>query len=64
MQETPDQPWGRLSGLLAAAGAMLIGVLRNLNPDVIVLRAIVSGTVVGIVVGLLTRLLRRLAEDD
>lgn len=50
--------------MLAAAGAMLIGVLRNLNPDVIVLRAIVSGTVVGIVVGLLTRLLRRLAEDD
>lgn len=64
MDETSDQPWGRLSGLLAAAGAMLVGVVRNLNPDVILMRAVVSGVVIGTVVGLLSRLLQRIAEDE
>lgn len=64
MDDNSDQPWGRLSGLLAAAGAMLIGVLRNLNPDTILLRAVISGVVVGAVVELLSRFLRQLAEDD
>jgi hypothetical protein len=64
MDNHSDQPWGRLSGLLAAAGAMLIGVLRNLNPDVILIRAIISGIVVGTVVNLLTQVLQRIAEDD
>ena len=64
MEDRSDQPWGRLSGLLAAAGAMLIGVLRNLNPDTILLRAVISGVVVGAVVELLSRFLRQLAEDD
>ncbi|MBL8848978.1 MAG: hypothetical protein JNG89_04810 [Planctomycetaceae bacterium] len=64
MDEQHDQPWGRLSGLLAAAGAMLIGVLRNLNPDVILIRAIIAGIVVGSVVNVLNQVLRRIAEDD
>jgi hypothetical protein len=64
MDDHSDQPWGRLSGLLAAAGAMLIGVLRNLNPDVILIRAIVSGIVVATVINLLTQVLQRIAEDD
>jgi hypothetical protein len=64
MEDTSNQPWGRLSGLLAAAAAMLIGVVRNLNPDVILMRAVVSGVVVGMVVGLLSRFLQRIAEDE
>lgn len=64
MDHTSDQPWGRLTGLLAAAGAMLIGVLRNLDPDVILQRALISGLVVGIVVGLLSRFLHSIGEDN
>lgn len=64
MDHTSDQPWGRLTGLLAAAGAMLIGVLRNLDPDVILQRALVSGLIVGLVVGLLSRILQSLGDDD
>jgi len=64
MKDESDQPWGRLSGVLAAAGAMLIGVLRDLNPDTILLRAAIAGTVVGAVVGLLSRLMQRMAEDE
>ena len=64
MDDHSDQPWGRMSGLLAAAGAMLIGVLRNLNPDVILVRALIAGAVVGTVVSLLTQVLRRIAEDE
>lgn len=64
MDHTSDQPWGRLTGLLAAAGAMLIGVLRNLDPDIILQRALVSGLIVGLVVGLLSRILQSLGDDD
>jgi hypothetical protein len=63
MQHTSDQPWGRLTGLLAAAGAMFIGVLRNLEPDVILQRALVSGLVVGAVVGAVSRFLHKIDED-
>ncbi len=64
MQDTSDQPWGRLTGLLATALAMLIGVLRNLDPDVILQRALVSGIVVGVVVGLVSRFLHAIEADD
>jgi hypothetical protein len=64
MDRSSEQPWGRLTGLLAAAGAMLIGVLRNLDPDVILQRALVSGLVVGAVIGLLSRFLTTIDEGD
>jgi hypothetical protein len=64
MDDTANQPWGRLTGLLAAAAAMLIGVVRNLDPDVILQRALVSGLVVGVVVGLLARFLHSIDEED
>jgi len=64
MDDHPNQPWGRFSGLLAAAAAMLIGVLRNLNPDVILVRSIIAGIAVGTVVNVLSQVLRRIAEDD
>ena len=64
MDDTANQPWGRLTGLLAAAAAMLIGVLRNLDPDVILQRAVVSGVVVGVVVGLVAKFLHAIDADD
>jgi hypothetical protein len=47
----PHQPWGPAGGLLAACGATLTGVLRGVDPDVILGRALVSGLVVALVIG-------------
>lgn len=41
------RPWGRAFGLLTACVVTLIGVSRNLSPDVIAIRAICSGLLIG-----------------
>jgi hypothetical protein len=41
-------PWGRTVGLLTACLATLIGVGSGLDPDVILLRAAVSGVTLGV----------------
>jgi len=41
-------PWGRTVGLLTACLATLIGVCSGLDPDVILLRAVVSGVALGV----------------
>lgn len=64
MDDATSQPWGRMLGLLAASGAMLIGVVRDLNPDVIVVRALVAGVIIGAVAGVLTRILTSIAQDE
>jgi hypothetical protein len=51
-------------GLLAASGAILIGMVRDLNPDVIVVRALVAGVVIGIVAGALSRVLTTITRDE
>lgn len=42
------QPWSLLAGLLATSLVILIGVFRGLEPDVVLLRAAVSGVGVGV----------------
>jgi hypothetical protein len=64
MDDTTPQPWGRMLGLLAASGAMLIGVVRDLNPDVILVRAVVAGIIIGAVAGVLSRVLTTIARDE
>jgi hypothetical protein len=64
MDDASPQPWGRMIGLLAASGAILIGMVRDLNPDVIVVRALVAGVVIGIVAGALSRVLTTITRDE
>lgn len=64
MDDASPQPWGRMLGLLAASAAMLIGVVRDLNPDVIVVRALVAGVIIGAVAGVLTRVLTSISHDE
>ncbi len=45
--EGKNAPWGRISALLAACAATLIGVARGLDPDVILVRAIVAAGLLG-----------------
>lgn len=64
MDNTSQQPWGRMLGLLAASGAMLLGILRDLNPDVILVRALVAGIVIGAVAACVSRVLTTIARDE
>lgn len=64
MKRDTSQPWGRLTGLLAACGATVIGITRDLDPDVILLRALVSGLVVGVVAAAVGGLLLRMIQDE
>jgi hypothetical protein len=43
---------------------MLIGMVRDLNPDVIVVRALVAGVVIGAIAGVLTRVLTSISHEE
>ncbi len=45
-------PWGLAGGLLAASVVTLIGVARDLDPDVLLLRAAAAGLGSGVVIAL------------
>jgi hypothetical protein len=45
-----QQPWGRVCGLLGACIATLAGVFQQVDPDVILIRAAVCGSVVAVCV--------------
>ena len=53
-------PWGLASGLLMASVVTLIGIWRDLSPEVILLRAAVAGVVCGV----LARLARIVLTED
>ncbi|HID21394.1 MAG TPA: hypothetical protein EYP14_03220 [Planctomycetaceae bacterium] len=40
-------PWGWYAGLFCASLTVLLGVARDLDPDVILLRAVTAGTIAG-----------------
>jgi hypothetical protein len=40
-------PWGRVAALLAACFATLTGLVRGVDPDVILFRSVVAATLVG-----------------
>ena len=41
-------PWGSVAALLSACFATLAGVVRGIDPEVILWRAIVTATLVGV----------------
>ena len=51
----PAYPWGRSVGFLAASLIVLVGVVRNLDPDVVLLRASVGGLVLGLLAAVVAR---------
>ena len=48
----PRQPFGMLSGLLAASLTTLIGICSGLEPFTILCRAMVSGIAIGLTVSI------------
>ncbi len=45
-----NSAWGTVAGLLTACSATLIGTVSGLEPDVILLRALVSGVLMSLLV--------------
>jgi len=60
-QQSASTPWGRITALLAACFATLLGVARGLDPDVILCRALFAAIVLGAVVAVATRMVAALA---
>lgn len=58
------QPWGRLTGLLAACGTIAAGVWRDLDPDVILLRATVAGIAVGSIVAFVLHFISQIPTEE
>jgi len=46
------QPWARACGLLGGCATTLAGVIQQVDPDVIVVRAVVAALAIGIVVAM------------
>jgi hypothetical protein len=68
MTTSTDKPerasWGAASGLLAGCGLTLIGVIRNLSPDIILIRALAGGAIVALVASIVSAGLRLAVEGD
>jgi hypothetical protein len=64
MEPKTRQPWGRLSGLLAVCGAITVGMARDLDPDVILLRAAVAGVAVAGIVALVLHLISHIPTEE
>lgn len=43
------RPWGSIAALLAACFATLVGLARDIDPEIILWRAVVAATLVGAV---------------
>jgi hypothetical protein len=56
-------PAGRVAALLTGAGVVLVGVFVNLQPSVILVRALVSSLVMGFIVSLGISVIR-MADAD
>ncbi|HZT79871.1 MAG TPA: hypothetical protein VFA26_06605 [Gemmataceae bacterium] len=48
-KQTPGAglPWGKIAAVLGGAGVTVIGVVRGLDPEVILFRAVVSAALLG-----------------
>jgi hypothetical protein len=55
---------GYIAGLLAACFVTLTGVIRGLDPDVILYRALCAGLVIGVAVTMAARIAASLAMSD
>jgi hypothetical protein len=59
------QPWGRACGLLAGCVATVVGVLREVDPDVILYRAMITAVVVAVAVRMVRSVMEACpAKDD
>jgi len=63
-RSTPKTPLGYIIGLLVACFVTLMGVIRGLDPDVILFRAICAGLVIGVVVTMAARFAASLAMPN
>lgn len=63
-QRNTARPWGKASGLLAACFATLIGVACRLEPDVILMRAVVAGVAVGLLTAVVGSVLSALLSES
>lgn len=59
-----QRPWGRASGLLICSAVMLIGIVRQVAPVEIVLRALTAAVVSTICVRGLVLILQGISEAD
>lgn len=59
--EGPSMPIGQLVGLLTASTVTLVGVVRGIDPDAILLRAVVAACVMGVTVSVVCRTVTSLA---
>lgn len=64
MQPKSPQPWGRLAGLLAACGTIAMGVLHDLDPDVILVRSLVAAAAVGAIVTIVVRVISQIPSEE
>ena len=58
LESLPCRPYGTALGLLIASGVTLIGILREVSPEVILTRAVVAGWGCGLMTRLLVSLLK------
>lgn len=58
-----QQPWGLATGLLAGCVITLIGVLLDLQPDTILLRALLGGSLIGGLTSVVVRSCRAMLPD-
>ncbi len=56
------QPWGRVIGLLTACGVTLIGVFYGIEPEIILVRALVAGSVLGTLTTIVVHVLNALTK--
>jgi len=52
-------PWGKITGFLSACVVTLIGVVRDIDPDVILVRALAAGVIVGIMSAMAGKIVNR-----
>jgi hypothetical protein len=62
IKDKAQRPWSAVLGLLSGAGVAVMGVYRDLDPDVILFRAVASGVACGLTV-LIARLTIRLFQS-
>jgi len=57
-------PWGKMTGFLSACVVTLIGVVRDMDPDVILVRALGAGLIVGVMAAVAGRIVNRLLHSS
>ncbi len=56
------QPWGRVIALLTACVVTLIGAFYGIDPEIILVRALVAGSVLGTLTTIIVHVLNALTK--